>query len=794
LNGRTHQGQAKTESSTPRARQSRTPALGWTDGPQAALLSLQKAAGNAAVSDLLAGGAPLPPALRRDMEQRFGCDFSTVRIHDGPGAEAATKGLSAKAVTIGSHIAFDAGRFAPDTSDGRRLIAHELAHVVQQSRGGSASPSIDGTGPLESDAARAGRAAAGGGGAIAVVGSSAVGPAADPDEEIAKQASEEEQKKQEQQTEAAEQDDEADKSQPVPALPRTLSLLSGPMCPGGCITDEELDARMEAMKDPELKKLEAEEKAQDAKRKEEEAESDRTRHDRLVAMREVYAQKKYNPEDLRDWMDKDLSMRDMMVLKKFGYNPPHGFWYFYTRSKLRTRLIDAIDAYDADWQAEHQGTEEQKESNKKADELQKLIDEDTEHFEANKRYVFQKMEDVKESGAIATGSRAVGGLLGYAFHQDWLKWSEWGATIGQLGDILLPIRAGQVARAVGGGGGGGGPSPVAPEPPAYVAPKPDVEPMPQPDPVNARAPAPEPSKQQEPPTGQTGVTPPTPAPKPPLTDPAIANAPAPVHPPSSDPAIENAPEPAPPAQLKAQDEPVRKPEPPTPAAKPPTTKKPTARPPASAPPQQAPRSKQLKAQQDAKYADNLDKRIARVRNELSEAKQRTVEYKAAQVAAGEKQKGGPSKAIWNKAEELYVLERARAHSDRNILEQVRLVGVKAADGTITAADDIAGEGRTVDFLEIDGGKVLGGEVKSKAEIVHSVEDLREPGMLGEFKDTSKVGAQRTKEQKIIDYAKEHGGNLVFEGKDVRTGAKFNVEVDLPDYRSTVVAYDQISSD
>jgi hypothetical protein len=146
------------------------------------LLSLQQAAGNAAVSDLLAGGAPLPPALRRDMEQRFGCDFGAVRIHDGPGAEAATKSLSAKAVTIGSHIAFDAGRFFPDTQDGRRLIAHELAHVVQQRRGGSARPSLDGTGPLESDAARAGEAAANGGGAIAVSGNSAVGPAAEPDD------------------------------------------------------------------------------------------------------------------------------------------------------------------------------------------------------------------------------------------------------------------------------------------------------------------------------------------------------------------------------------------------------------------------------------------------------------------------------------------------------------------------------------------------------------------------------------------------------------------------------------
>jgi hypothetical protein len=715
----------------------------------AALLSLQQAAGNTVVSDLLAGGAPLPPALRRDMEQRFGCDFGAVRIHDGPGAEAATKGLSAKAVTIGSHIAFDAGRFAPDASDGRRLIAHELAHVVQQSRGGSALPSLDGTGPLESAAARAGRAAAGGGGAIAVGGSSAVGPAAspDPDDEIAKQ---------QQQTEAAEPDDEADKSPPVFRRPTTLSLLQGPMCPGGCITDEELDARIEAMKDPELKKLEDEEKAQEAKRKADAAENERTRYDRFVAMRLVYGNKKYNPEDLRGWLVDRLSIHDIRVLKQFGFRFPGNI---FTRTKLRPRLIKAIKAYEEDWEEKHKGTKELEDAKKRADELFQLIVEDNERFEANKRYVFQKMEGVRESGAFGTYGRLAGGLAGWAFGRDWLKWSEWGATIYGLGDVFLPVAAGRVGRGGGTGGGGWSGPRVAPEPPAYVAPEPSVEPMPTPDPPEAQVP--EPPTQQKPPVEPTGV----------------------------------APRPAPPAELKAEDEPVRESEPPTPAAKPPTTTKPrTSRPPASPPPQRAPRSKQSKAQQEAKYTDNLDKRIARVRNELSEAKQRTVEYKAARAGAGEKQKGGPYKAIWNKAEELYVLERARAHPDRDILEQVRLVGVKAADGTITAADDIAGEGRTVDFLEIDGGKVLGGEVKSKAEIVHSVEDLQEPGMVGGFKSTSKVGGQQTKEQKIIDYARARGGNLMFEGKNVRTGAKTKVEVDLPNYQSTVVAYDQLSPD
>jgi uncharacterized protein DUF4157 len=188
----------------------------------AALLSLQKSAGNAAVSDLFANGAPLPPTLRRDMEQRFGCDFSAVRIHQGSRAEDATRKLSAKAVTIGQHIAFDTGRFAPDTSDGKRLIAHELTHVVQQSRGGSARPSLDGTGPLESEAARSGQAA-GGEGPIAVSGNGAVGPAADPDEE-ARKALQEEIDKIDQERANADKDDEpaADTAMPRP----TWSLIT----------------------------------------------------------------------------------------------------------------------------------------------------------------------------------------------------------------------------------------------------------------------------------------------------------------------------------------------------------------------------------------------------------------------------------------------------------------------------------------------------------------------------------------------------------------------------------------
>jgi hypothetical protein len=86
------------------------------------------------VDRVLAGpGTPLEPALQQDMAQRFGHDFSRVRVHFGATAEQSALEVNAAAYTVGSHLVFGAGRFAPGTHEGRRLLAHELTHVVQQS-------------------------------------------------------------------------------------------------------------------------------------------------------------------------------------------------------------------------------------------------------------------------------------------------------------------------------------------------------------------------------------------------------------------------------------------------------------------------------------------------------------------------------------------------------------------------------------------------------------------------------------------------------------------------------------
>ena len=94
-----------------------------------------ESAGNAPASVdrvLASSGRPLEPTLRQDMEQRFGHDFSQVRVHSGAAAEQSAREVNAKAYTVGNSIVFGAGKFMPGTHEGKNLVAHELTHVVQQ--------------------------------------------------------------------------------------------------------------------------------------------------------------------------------------------------------------------------------------------------------------------------------------------------------------------------------------------------------------------------------------------------------------------------------------------------------------------------------------------------------------------------------------------------------------------------------------------------------------------------------------------------------------------------------------
>jgi hypothetical protein len=106
-----------------------------------ARLRLQRSAYDAVVAEappivqavIDSPGQPLDAATRSFMEHHLGHDFTGVRVHTGARAAASAQAVQAYAYTVGPHIVFDAGQYAPATPAGRRLLAHELTHVVQQS-------------------------------------------------------------------------------------------------------------------------------------------------------------------------------------------------------------------------------------------------------------------------------------------------------------------------------------------------------------------------------------------------------------------------------------------------------------------------------------------------------------------------------------------------------------------------------------------------------------------------------------------------------------------------------------
>jgi hypothetical protein len=84
---------------------------------------------------LRSGGRPLDAPTRASMEASFGHDFSQVRVHTDSRAAESARSINALAYTVGSAVVFGSGRYAPDTTAGRQLLAHELTHTIQQGAG-----------------------------------------------------------------------------------------------------------------------------------------------------------------------------------------------------------------------------------------------------------------------------------------------------------------------------------------------------------------------------------------------------------------------------------------------------------------------------------------------------------------------------------------------------------------------------------------------------------------------------------------------------------------------------------
>jgi hypothetical protein len=113
------------------------------------------AAARASVHDVLRStGQPLDAATRAFMEPRFGQDFGGVRVHADARAAESARSVRARAYTVGQHVAFRTDSYRPGTPAGQHLLAHELAHVVQQSRAGGPAGlhrQVDQASPAEDD-------------------------------------------------------------------------------------------------------------------------------------------------------------------------------------------------------------------------------------------------------------------------------------------------------------------------------------------------------------------------------------------------------------------------------------------------------------------------------------------------------------------------------------------------------------------------------------------------------------------------------------------------------------------
>jgi len=105
-------------------------------------------------------GQPLDASTRAFMESRFGHDFARVRIHSDARAAESAVAVSALAYTVGNDVVFGAGRYAPSSAAGRRLLAHELAHTIQQSQSAGVFMGSLAIGPAEDAFERAADATA----------------------------------------------------------------------------------------------------------------------------------------------------------------------------------------------------------------------------------------------------------------------------------------------------------------------------------------------------------------------------------------------------------------------------------------------------------------------------------------------------------------------------------------------------------------------------------------------------------------------------------------------------------
>ncbi len=116
-----------------------------SETPKKVVAALQRQKGNIYVQEVMekaqaqrSSGVPLSDKVRKEMEDKLGQKLDGVRIHTGSEADQISTALGAKSLAAGQDVFFRSGAFSPDTKQGKELLAHELAHVVQQGGKGTA--------------------------------------------------------------------------------------------------------------------------------------------------------------------------------------------------------------------------------------------------------------------------------------------------------------------------------------------------------------------------------------------------------------------------------------------------------------------------------------------------------------------------------------------------------------------------------------------------------------------------------------------------------------------------------
>lgn len=144
---------------------------------------------------LASPGASIDAQTRATMESRFEQDFSDVRLHSDSQANASARAVGAVAYASGRHVVFGEGAFRPDERRESALLAHELAHVVQQRRGGNATVAAGGDALLEAEADSAAKRFAHGSSQISIQGRAGVGLLRSPETPKVEETTDDEEKK-----------------------------------------------------------------------------------------------------------------------------------------------------------------------------------------------------------------------------------------------------------------------------------------------------------------------------------------------------------------------------------------------------------------------------------------------------------------------------------------------------------------------------------------------------------------------------------------------------------------------